>query len=46
MTDCCGGAAGGLTPANTWGSDINQRYHTFTASLDWKAIPDKLHFGL
>jgi len=46
MYDCCGGAAGGLTPANTWGSDINQRYHTFTAGLDWKAIPNTLHFGV
>ena len=46
MADCCGGAAGGLTPENIWSSDINQRYHTFIASADWKAIPDKLHFGL
>jgi len=46
MADCCGGAAGGLIPENIWSSDINQRYHTFIASADWKAIPDKLHFGL
>jgi MtrB/PioB family decaheme-associated outer membrane protein len=46
MTDCCGGAAGGFTPANTWGSDVNQRYHTLTASLDWKAIPNTLDFRL
>jgi MtrB/PioB family decaheme-associated outer membrane protein len=46
MTDCCGGAAGGFIPSNIWGSDINQRFNTFNASLDWKAIPDKLHFGL
>ena len=46
MADCCGGAAGGLIPENIWGSSINQRYHTFIASADWKAIPDTLHFGL
>lgn len=46
LDDCCGGAAGGLTPANIWSSDIHQRYHTVTASLDWKAIPNKLDFKL
>jgi len=46
LDDCCGGAAGGLTPANIWSSDIHQRYHTVTASLDWKAIPNKLEFKL
>jgi len=46
MVDCCGGAPGGVIPANIWGSDIHQRYHTFNANLDWKAIPNKLDFRL
>ena len=44
MTGCCGGAPGGLIPANIWGSTINQRYHTFIAAVDWKAIPQTLEF--
>jgi MtrB/PioB family decaheme-associated outer membrane protein len=44
MADCCGGAAGGVIPANIWSSDIKQVYNTFIASADWKAIPDKLDF--
>lgn len=44
LADCCGNAAGGLIPANIWQSDIGQRYHTYLASLDWQAIPDKLKF--
>jgi MtrB/PioB family decaheme-associated outer membrane protein len=46
MNDCCGGAPGGVTTANIWGSDIHQRYHTLSASVDWKAIPNKLDFRL
>ena len=46
MADCCGGAPGGVTTANIWGSDIHQRYHTLSASVDWKAIPNKLDFRL
>src|SRR5947209_12264543 len=46
MVDCCGGAPGGVTTANIWGSDIHQRYHTLSASVDWKAIPNKLDFRL
>jgi MtrB/PioB family decaheme-associated outer membrane protein len=42
MDDCCGGATGGVTPANIWSSDIKQVYHTFIASADWKAIPETL----
>jgi hypothetical protein len=44
MADCCGGAAGGLTAANIWSSDITQHYNTFVAAIDWKAIPNKLDF--
>lgn len=44
MSDCCGGAAGGVIPANIWSSDIKQTYHTFIASTAWKAIPDTLEF--
>ena len=33
-----------VIPANIWHSDITQRYHTFIAGLDWKAIPGKLDF--
>jgi MtrB/PioB family decaheme-associated outer membrane protein len=46
MSDCCGGAAGGLIPANIWSSEVQQKYHTFTASADWKVIPDKLDLRL
>lgn len=46
MSDCCGGAAGGLIPTNIWFSNIQQRYHTVTASVDWKAIPNTLDFRL
>ena len=46
LEDCCGGAAGGVTPANIWSSDIKQVYHTFIASADWKAIPETLDFRL
>jgi MtrB/PioB family decaheme-associated outer membrane protein len=42
MDDCCGGAAGGLTPANIWSSDIKQRYNTVIAAADWLAIPERL----
>lgn len=44
MSDCCGGAPGGLIPANIWSSEINQHYHTFFGGVDWKAIPQKLEF--
>jgi hypothetical protein len=44
MQECCGGAAGGISPNNTWQSDITQHYNTFIAALDWKAIPNKLDF--
>lgn len=34
-------------PANcTWSDSITQNYHTFLASADWKAIPNKLDFRL
>jgi MtrB/PioB family decaheme-associated outer membrane protein len=42
MVTCCGGAAGGYTEANKWSSTITQRYNTFMAAADWKAIPGKL----
>jgi hypothetical protein len=44
MKDCCGGAAGGLTPANIWSSEINHNFHTYIVAADWKAIPDRLDF--
>lgn len=44
MQSCCGGAAGGYTEANKWSSDITQRYNTFLAAAEWKAIPGKLDF--
>lgn len=44
MSDCCGGAPGGLIPANIWSSTIGQHYHTVLAAVDWKAIPQKLEF--
>jgi MtrB/PioB family decaheme-associated outer membrane protein len=44
MADCCGGAAGGLIPANIWYSDILQRYNTFITAVDWNAIPERLDF--
>jgi MtrB/PioB family decaheme-associated outer membrane protein len=44
MKDCCGGAAGGVTPANIWSSEIDHRFHTYIVAADWKAIPDRLDF--
>lgn len=41
---CCGGAPGGVIPANIWSSNITQHYHTVITALDWKAIPGKLDF--
>lgn len=41
---CCGGAPGGVIPANIWSSNITQHYHTVNTALDWKAIPGKLDF--
>jgi MtrB/PioB family decaheme-associated outer membrane protein len=42
MQSCCGGAAGGYTEANKWSSTITQKYNTFMAAAEWKAIPGKL----
>lgn len=46
VQSCCGGAAGTVpfTEADKWTSDITQKYNTFTASADWKAIPGKIEF--
>jgi MtrB/PioB family decaheme-associated outer membrane protein len=32
--------------ACTWSSDIQQRYHTFMAAADWKAIPSRFDLRL
>jgi MtrB/PioB family decaheme-associated outer membrane protein len=44
LRDCCGGAAGGVTPANIWSSEINNNFHTYIVAADWKAVPDRLTF--
>jgi hypothetical protein len=44
MSDCCGGAAGGLIPANIWSSTINQHYNTVILAVNWQAIPKTLEF--
>jgi len=31
-------------PACTWGNNAHQKYNTFIASADWKAIPNRLDF--
>jgi len=47
MESCCG-TTGVAPEANlsgyTWKSDITQRFNTYIAALDWKAIPNKLDF--
>jgi MtrB/PioB family decaheme-associated outer membrane protein len=44
MQSCCGGATGAYTEANKWSSTITQKYNTFMAAAEWKAIPGKLDF--
>lgn len=47
MALCCGSGTPNtvaLVAANTWQSDITQRYNTFLTALDVKAIPNKLDF--
>jgi hypothetical protein len=44
MADCCGGASATNIPGNTWRSDIEQRFKTLMAALDWKALPNRLEF--
>ena len=44
LDSCCGGAAGGFSDANRWSSDITQKYDTYIAAADWKAIPGKIDF--
>ena len=46
VQSCCGGAAATVpfNDADKWSSNITQKYNTFMASADWKAIPGKLDF--
>ena len=44
LADCCGGAPATDFPGNTWRSDVEQRFNTLMAALDWKAIPNRLEF--
>ena len=46
MVSCCGGAAATVpfNDADKWSSNITQKYNTFMAAVDWKAIPGKLDF--
>lgn len=50
LADCTTNAT--FNPDNTfgpsciWGNNADQRYHTFMASADWKAIPNSLDFRL
>ena len=46
LQSCCGGAAGTVpfNDSDKWASDITQKYNTYMASAEWKAIPDKLDF--
>ena len=41
MESCCG-ASLPFSDANKWTSKITQKYNTFMAAADWKAIPGKL----
>jgi MtrB/PioB family decaheme-associated outer membrane protein len=43
LQTCCGGATP-YNDSNKWSSDITQKYNTYMASADWKAIPGKLDF--
>jgi MtrB/PioB family decaheme-associated outer membrane protein len=46
LQSCCGGAAGTVpfNDSDKWASDITQKYNTYMASAEWKAIPGKLDF--
>jgi MtrB/PioB family decaheme-associated outer membrane protein len=44
MAACCGNNTVVDLTANTWQSDITQRYNTFMVAANWNAIPGKLDF--